>query len=72
MCDDAVAVFACADRHEERGEERERLKHIMKCQTARDSETGATCTVRDRAHDWQDDDTQDCPECRGETPPETP
>ena len=28
MCDDAVAEFACAHRHEARGEDRERLKEI--------------------------------------------
>jgi hypothetical protein len=73
MCEDAVGVFACADRHEERGEERERLKHINRCQTAIDSESGMACADRGRSHDWQDDDdTQDCPECRGETPPQTP
>jgi hypothetical protein len=75
MCDDAVAEFACADSHEARGQDRTRLKEIKRCLAAQNSETGACCdpTTRGRAHDWQDDDnTQDCPECRGATPPETP
>ena len=73
MCEDAVAEFKCADRHEERGEDRERLKEIKRCKDSRESETGAACAVRGKAHDWQDDDPdRDCPECRGETPPETP
>lgn len=36
---------------------------------------GQTCDAsnRGRAHDSQDNDnSQECPECRGETPPETP
>ena len=73
MCEDALAVYACADVHEGRGEDRERVKHINRCQTAIRSETGAACFNRGRSHDWQDDDeNQNCPECRGETPPQTP
>lgn len=73
MCDDAVAEFACADRHEARGEDRARLKEIKRCRAAQNGIYGACCAIRGRAHDWQDDDlAQDCPECRGETPPETP
>lgn len=70
MCDDAVAEFACADTHHSRGEDRARLKEIKRCLA---QQNGPCCTNRGRAHDWQDDDpSQDCPECRGETPPETP
>jgi hypothetical protein len=73
MCEDAVAEFACATRHEARGEDRARLKNINRCLAAQNSPTGMACAVRGRAHDWQDDDAnQVCPECRGETPPETP
>ncbi len=73
MFDDNYAEYSCADKHEERGEERARIHHVALCQTAQDN--GQTCDAneRGRAHDWQDDDdTQECPECRGETPPETP
>jgi RNA polymerase subunit RPABC4/transcription elongation factor Spt4 len=72
MCDDGLAEYACADRHEARGEDRARLKEIKRCLNVQNNNL-PVCAVRDRAHDWQDDDdTQDCPECRGETPPETP
>jgi hypothetical protein len=73
MCDDVFAEFACAARHAERGEERTRLKHIARCQRAIHSETGQACADRDNAHVAQEDEPEkDCPECRGETPPETP
>lgn len=73
MCDDAVAEYACADHHEARGEDRTRLKEIHKCLAAQNSTTGVACAARGRSHDWQDDEPdKDCPECRGETPPETP
>lgn len=72
MCDDGVAEFACAGRHRARGEDRTRLKKFKKCLYVQNNDLPA-CAVRDRSHDWQDDDlTQDCPECRGETLPETP
>jgi hypothetical protein len=53
MYDDAVAEFACADRHEARGQGRTRLKEIKRCLAAQNSETGACCdlTTRGRAHD---------------------
>ena len=73
MCDDAFAEYKCADMHEQRGEQRIRLSHIMRCAQASNSESGAACAVRTEAHDTQDDDpNKDCPECRGETPPATP
>ena len=73
MCEDAFAEFACADLHEQRGERRTRFKHIMRCQEAINSETGAACMNRTEAHDMQDDEPdKDCSECRRETPPETP
>jgi hypothetical protein len=73
MCDDNYAKYSCADKHEKRGEERARVRDVRLCRNAQD--TGQTCDAsnRGRAHDWQDDDdSQECPECRGETPPETP
>lgn len=73
MCDDAVARYACAATHEARGEEPERFKDIRRCLAAQHA--GVTCSPdqRGRAHDWQDDDpSQECAECRGESPPITP
>ena len=74
MCDDGVAEYACADRHEARGEDRTRLKEIKRCQVAQTAGGACAPAQRGRAHDWQDDDpnNRECPECRGETPPETP
>jgi len=73
MCEDAVAEYACADDHEQRGESRTRLSHIVRCPQAINSESGAACANRTEAHDWQDDDSStNCPECRGDTPPVTP
>jgi len=72
MCDDGVAEYACASVHEGRGEARTRLKEIKKCLHVQNNSL-PVCAVRGRSHDWQDDDdTQNCLECRGETPPETP
>ncbi|KAH9222680.1 hypothetical protein DL95DRAFT_380396 [Leptodontidium sp. 2 PMI_412] len=73
MCDDGVAEFACTDRHEARGEDRARLKEIKRCLAGEHAGVSCSPNQRGRAHDWQDDGPdQDCPECRGETPPETP
>jgi hypothetical protein len=72
MCDKVYAEFACADKHEARGEDRSRLKHIQKCVASRG---GATCNdnAMELIHDTnQDNPDEACPECRGETPPETP
>lgn len=72
MCDDVVARFKCAPKHEERGEDPLRLKYIARCTTARQNGL-PNCRDRDRAHDAGDDmPDEDCPECKGETPPETP
>lgn len=73
MCDDGVAEYACADRHEARGEDRTRMKEIKRCLAAQHARVSCPPAQRGRAHDWQDDDPdEDCPECRGETPPESP
>jgi hypothetical protein len=75
MCYDVVAEFRCADRHEQAGEDRRRLKHIVRCGTALQTTTGATCPppLRTTEHVLQEDEPeQDCPECKRETPPETP
>lgn len=69
MCDDNYAEYTCADKHEERGEERARVFEVRTCQPARDN--GQTCDAanRGRANDpADDDDSQECPEFRGETP----
>ena len=74
MCDDVVARFRCAAIHEARGEDPLRFKHHVRCRPVVTS-SGALCppAYRERAHILQeDDDSQDCPECRAETPPETP
>ncbi|KAF2245218.1 hypothetical protein BU26DRAFT_522317 [Trematosphaeria pertusa] len=74
MCQNVYAEFRCADTHEQRGEDRTRLKHIARCDTALNSPTGQSCLdPRDNVHIVQEDEPDiNCPECRGETPPETP
>jgi hypothetical protein len=75
MCYDVVAEFKCADKHEQAGEDRLRFKHIARCTTASQSPTGISCppALRDREHVLQEDDPEEnCSECKGETPPETP
>jgi hypothetical protein len=37
MCDDNYAEYSCADKHEERGEERARVHHVAICQAAREN-----------------------------------
>ena len=74
MCDDVVARFRCAPTHETRGEDPLPFKHHVRCPPVVAS-GGTICppAQRERVHILQeDDDSQDCPECRGETPPETP
>lgn len=73
MCEDVVARFRCAPIHEARGEDPLRFKHHVQCSPVV-AARGATCPPpRDRVHILQEDeDDLVCPECRGETPPETP
>jgi len=73
MCDDVVARFRCAPTHETRGEDALRFKHRVRCLPVAAS-GGAICPLgqRERAHvPQEDEDSQDCPEYRKETPPET-
>ena len=73
MCDKVRAEFRCSDTHEERGEDRLRFKHIARCAPA--VARGQTCHQdnMDQVHILQEDEADiDCPECRGETPHETP
>ena len=69
MCEDIYAKFKCHEKHEEAGEDGTKKKHILKCVQG----TQATCAVRTSVHDTSEDDLEnECPECKGETPPETP
>ncbi|PHH53155.1 hypothetical protein CFIMG_000762RA [Ceratocystis fimbriata CBS 114723] len=53
------------------GEGQNRFKHIVRCDLAQENEM--ICAVREDVHILQEDDfDQYCPECRGETPPESP
>ena len=74
MCQDVNAVFQCFAKHQDlNNPEGLVLKHIARCDTA--VQAGITCPPgqRDIAHILQEDEPdKDCPECRGETPPETP
>jgi len=71
MCQNVRAVFRCAERYDQRGEHIDRLKHIARCDQAR--ETNHMCEEREEVHILQEDEPDDdCPECKGETPPETP
>jgi hypothetical protein len=46
MCDDGLAEYACADRHEARGEDRARLKDIKRCLNVQNNNL-PVCAVRD-------------------------
>lgn len=71
MCQNVRAIFRCEERHALRGEHIDRFKHIARCDEAQAS--GQMCQVREEVHIIQEDDPDDdCPECKGETPPETP
>jgi hypothetical protein len=70
MCDKVYGYFECADKHRARGENAERLSHIQKCATAG---RGPVCVPLGEIIDTNLDGTdRECPECRGETPPESP
>ncbi|KAL5615530.1 uncharacterized protein BROUX77_001367 [Berkeleyomyces rouxiae] len=71
MCDNVYAEFRCAIFHKACGEEGIRLKHIVRCNLAQAN--GLVCALREGVHILQEDEPlQDCSECRGETPPESP
>jgi hypothetical protein len=73
MCELTYTDFSCAADHAARGEDTDRLKHITRCPQA--VARGDTCH-RDqmtRNTDHSENETwKMCPECRGETPPESP
>jgi len=77
MCSNVVARFRCRDRHQQRGDgwgqnSDMKLKYIAKCTQARQNGLPA-CAQRDTIHiASEDENDMDCPECKGDTPPETP
>lgn len=72
MCEDNVARFKCAAKHEERDEDPLRLVYIARCTPSRVGQL-PTCAQRGRAHDTgNDNEDENCSECKGDTPPETP
>jgi hypothetical protein len=77
MCFNVVARFRCANTHQQRGDgwgqhADMKMKYIAKCTQARVYRR-PTCTQRDTIHVAGEDESDiDCPECRGDTPPETP
>ncbi|KAF2179328.1 hypothetical protein K469DRAFT_716329 [Zopfia rhizophila CBS 207.26] len=73
MCQNVRARFACSTWHASLGDEATRIKHIAQCRTA--IARGQSCPENQRTHNHvlqEDEPDQNCPECRGETPPETP
>ncbi|KAI0837474.1 hypothetical protein F5Y06DRAFT_270510 [Hypoxylon sp. FL0890] len=71
MCDNIYALFSCADEHEAKGESRTRLKRIKTCHLF--NVNNETCTDRDDIHMISENETwHECPECRGEIPPQSP
>jgi hypothetical protein len=73
MWDKVYVEFACADLHQSRGEDRSRFSRIEKCYQAHQAGRG-TCNppLQEVIDPNQNDPDQNCPEGRGETPPETP
>lgn len=78
MCSDIVCRWKCSPRHRERedgwGRNRDlKLKYIAKCFAASQNGQPACPPPREVVHEIGEDDEEEvCPECRGETPPETP
>ena len=76
-CSDVVVRFRCAGIHRRRRDGRGqnsdmKLKYIAKCTQARGNRL-PTCVQRDTIHVTdEDEDDIDCPECRSDTPPQTP
>ncbi|KAF2185437.1 hypothetical protein K469DRAFT_707687 [Zopfia rhizophila CBS 207.26] len=73
MCQNARAMFACSTWHASLGDEPTRIKHINQCRAA--ITRGQSCPEDQRTNDHvlqEDEPSINCPECRGETPPETP
>lgn len=72
MCEDIYARFRCAQKHEEEGGDGTKKKHILQCALAQQIQVSCP-EPRDQVHDTSEDDPEeDCPECKGDTPPETP
>jgi hypothetical protein len=74
MCQRVYAIFGkCQEKHEQNGEDALKMKHVARCGDAiRD---GTTCPQ----HTWEDvhvlqedEPNEECPECKGQTPPQTP
>ncbi|KXS98406.1 hypothetical protein AC579_1384 [Pseudocercospora musae] len=73
MCTNVYAEFKCKDKHENNDEDPLRIKYIAMCTTARNANPRVICRQRDNEHVVDEDDSEeDCPECKGDTPPETP
>ncbi|OTA64194.1 hypothetical protein K449DRAFT_442885 [Hypoxylon sp. EC38] len=71
MCFNILALYACAPTHEARGEDRHRYKGINKCGAA--IQSGTICAGRNNLHlATEDEPYNDCPVCRGASPPQTP
>jgi hypothetical protein len=65
MCDNVRGIFGLCGH--------EAIVYIARCPSA--IQNGETCPPdqREDVHDWQEDDDDDeCPACKGATPPETP
>lgn len=75
MRSNAYAYFSCRAKHESRDEDDLRLKYIAMCTVARNRDPRVVCgpAARDNQHDTGDgEEDEECPECKGDTPPETP
>lgn len=72
MCQRVRAVFQCSGRHENRGEERTRVKHFARCTAAILSGQLCPPANQEDVHVVQEDEPdENCPECKGEIPPES-
>jgi len=73
MCTNVYAYFKCRDEHEQRQEDGRRFKYLAMCDIARNDNPRIMCLQRVDEHVLNEDDTEeDCPECKGETPPQSP
>lgn len=73
MCQKVRAEFKCSDMHEDMGEERTRLKHFARCDMAMAINIVCPPAQQEDVHILQEDQPDElCPECKRETPPESP
>lgn len=73
MCENIHAYFRCRRIHEQRGEDGLRLVEIRTCGIARQRRVTCDENNREDVHETGSDDPEDnCPACKGETPPTTP